>query len=200
MPIKETLILSALIVGGTVAASPGEFMSAGRYDLIRFDEADRTEWRVINDGVMGGVSRSRIGRTGQGTGVFEGDLSLENDGGFASVRALLGRHDLSTFAGIEVRLRGDGRTYQLRLRTDDRFDGVSYSAPFETEDGAWTTVRIPFAAFSPTFRGRTPTGAPQLDTKRIHQLAFLLADGRPGPFRLEIESVRAWRADGEDSR
>ena len=125
--IKVTLLLSAPMVGGLVMASPGESMNASMHDLIRFDETDRTEWRVIND-------------------------------------------------------------------------GVSYSAPFETTDGQWTTVRIPFAAFSPTFRGRTPTGAPQLDTKRIHQLAFLLADGQPGSFRLEIESVRAWSADGEDSR
>jgi monofunctional biosynthetic peptidoglycan transglycosylase len=169
-----------------------------RKNLIDFSDADRGEWYVVNDGVMGGVSRSDIRRTDKETGVFEGVLSLENNGGFASVRVVVGRYDLSAYAGLEIRVRGDGRTYQLRLRTDDGFDGIAYRANFETRDGEWATTRISFDQFLPTFRGRTLSDVSPLATSRIHQVSFMLADKKPGPFSLEIDFVRTWESDGND--
>ena len=165
--------------------------------LLDFGVDERVEWYVVNDGVMGGLSRSGMRRTDEGTGVFSGELSLENNGGFASVRALLGRTDLAAHAGLELRVRGDGRTYQLRLRTDDRFDGVAYKATFATRDGEWQTVRVPFDEFLPTFRGRTLAGEPPLDPARIHQVVFMVADKRAGPFALEIDFVRTWDGKGD---
>jgi monofunctional biosynthetic peptidoglycan transglycosylase len=138
---------------------------------------------------MGGVSNSDIQQTEHGTGVFEGVLSLENNGGFASVRVVLGRHDLSAYAGLDIRVRGDGRTYQLRLRTDNRVDGVAYRAQFETVESEWITARLPFDEFLPTFRGRTLSDVQPLDASRIHQVAFMLADKNPGPFSLEIDFI-----------
>ena len=160
--------------------------------IVDFSETDREQWYVINDGVMGGVSMSEMRLTDKGTAVFSGTLSLENNGGFVSARTDVGNCDLSIFAGLEIRVRGDGRSYQLRLRTDDRFDGIAYRAVFETRDGEWITVRVPFDRFLPTYRGRTLRDAPPLNTSRIRQLGFLLADKTPGPFLLEIDFVRAW--------
>lgn len=168
-------------------------------NLIDFSKADRGGWHAINDGVMGGVSQSDIRRTDQGTGVFEGVLSLENNGGFASVRVVVERRNLTTYSGLEVRVRGDGRTYQLRLRTNDSFDGIAYRADFETRDGEWTTTRIPFGQFLPGFRGRTLSDAAPLDTSQIQQLGFMLADKKPGPFSLEIDFVRVWKSTEVDS-
>ena len=162
--------------------------------LVDFGPSDTTVWAAIDDGVMGGVSRSGIRRTEDGTGVFAGVLSLENNGGFASVRARLGHRDLSGCAGLEIRARGDGRIYQLRLRADDGVDGVAYRSEFETVHGKWITTRLPFASFLPTFRGRILSDAPPLDRSRIHQLALMLADGKPGPFSLEIDFARTWEA------
>lgn len=153
-------------------------------------KADDTQWQVVNDGVMGGLSQSRMRTTDDHTGVFEGELSLENNGGFASVRALLGPTDLSRFTGVALRVRGDGRTYQLRFRLSNGFDGVAYRASFETTTD-WTTATIPFTSFVPTFRGRTLTDQPPLDPARIHQLTFMVADKTPGEFRLEIDWVKA---------
>ena len=164
-------------------------------DIIDFTDADRGEWLAVNDGVMGGVSRSDIRRTDEGTGMFAGVLSLENNGGFASVRVALPPQDLSAWEGLEVRVRGDGRTYQLRLRSDNKYDGIAYAAEFETRDDEWTTTHIPFPRFRPTFRGRTLNDVPPLDTSRIQQLAFMLADKNPGSFSLEIDFVRTWNSD-----
>ncbi len=159
--------------------------------LVDFPRSTTADWFVVNDGVMGGISSSTLEVSSDGTGVFAGDLSLENNGGFASVRTYLEGYDLSTFAGLVLRVRGDGRRYQVRLRTDDRFDGVAYQAEFDTDPDAWITVALPFAAFAPTFRGYVPANAPPLEPGAIRQLGFLIADKREGTFRLEIARVLA---------
>lgn len=151
------------------------------------------DWYVVNDGVMGGVSSSTIGRSADGVGVFAGRLSLENNGGFASVRTDVSDVDLAGCRGLVLVVRGDGREYQVRLRTDRRFDGIAYGAGFRTEPDRWITVVLPFDAFVPTFRGYTPRNAPPLDPAAVRQLGLLIGDGREGAFRLELERIVAVR-------
>ena len=172
------------------------FMPAQQPDsmvLVDFARPDASAWTVVNDGVMGGVSSSSMQVTDSGTGMFAGRLSLENNGGFASVRMQMDAPNLAAYAGLVVRVRGDGRRYQVRLRTDDRFDGIAYRAEFDTEADVWTTVVIPFSDFVPTFRGYVPPNAPPLDPNTVRQLGFLLADKREGAFRLEVDRVTAHR-------
>lgn len=189
--ILATVLALAAYGPGASVPGTGDTMDEST-TLIDFGGDDSSKWTVVNDGVMGGVSRSELKPTDRKTGIFSGMLSLENNGGFASVRAAVDHRDLATYAGLEIRVRGDGRTYQLRLRTNDRFDGIAYRTVFATRDGEWLTVRRSFTDFRPTFRGRTPTDAAPLDPAKIHQVGFLLADGRPGAFSLEIDFVRTW--------
>jgi monofunctional biosynthetic peptidoglycan transglycosylase len=142
-------------------------------------------WYPINDGVMGGASESEF-QAENGIAVFRGLVSLENNGGFASVRSALGNHDLSAYAGIALRVRGDGKRYKLNLRTDNQFDGINYQTVFTTEPGQWITVRLPFGDFLPSFRGQGLRSADPLDTRRIVTFGLLIADQQAGPFRLEI--------------
>jgi monofunctional biosynthetic peptidoglycan transglycosylase len=72
-----------------------------------------------------------------------------------------------TKEGDTLRVRGDGRSYQLRFRMNGSRDGVAYGAEFETKAGEWTEVSIPFAQFQPTWRGYRPRGAAPLDPSRI---------------------------------
>lgn len=172
--------------------------ATGAEQRVIVDFGDRNaNWRPVNDDVMGGLSTGRLRVTPEGTAVFDGELSLENDGGFSSVRGTLGRMDLSGFEGLAVRLRGDGREYQIRLRTNASFDGIAYRARLTPPAGSWQVVRVPFAEFDPTFRGRRPAGAPPLDVREIRQLGFLIADRQAGPFRLEIAWVRAYVGEAE---
>ena len=186
---------------GTVAGAGDGTVTAER-TLVDFAAADSalSAWRAVDDVVMGGVSRSRIRRTEDGTAVFEGDLSLENNGGFASVRALTGAMDLSGCDGVVVRVRGDGRRYRLRFRTDERFDGIAYQATFATTADEWTEAELPFAAFRPTFRGWEPPDAPPFDAGAIRQIGFMVADGQEGAFRLEIAWVRGRGTGGPAPR
>ena len=160
--------------------------------ITDFKESDGVRWSIINDGVMGGRSTSNLDLPESGTVLFTGFLSLENNGGFASVRRSLPAMDLSAFQGMVLRVRGDGRVYQLRIRTDTSFDGVAYQREFETTPGEWSEVKLPFRDFQPTFRGRIPRGVGPLDPGRIRQMGFLIGDKKEGPFELEIAWIKAY--------
>ncbi len=127
--------------------------------------------------------------------VFSGTLSLENNGGFASVRRLV-RSGLESATGVRLRLRGDGRRYQFRLRQDGGFDGVAWRAEFPT-DGEWQTLELRFADFEPVFRGYAVPGAGPVVPAAVRQIGFLIADKQPGPFRLQIRAIEFLPATGE---
>ena len=165
--------------------------------VVDFQSANGPEWYIVNDGVMGGLSQSSFERTPDGRGRFSGFVSLENNGGFASVRALMGNADLSSFDGIELSVRGDGRDYDFRLRTDGRFDGMAYRAAFATTEGEWQTVRIPFSEFEPTFRGWVPRNAPPLDPGAVRQMGLLVGGKQEGPFSLDIAWIRAYSMNAD---
>ena len=122
------------------------------------EERDKLQWRVVDDGVMGGLSKGRISFGESGVVRFEGILSLENNGGFSSIRtARMEPRDLSKVEGLVVRVKGDGRTYQLRLESDARYRGswpVSFKADIATTKDKWIEVRLPFSAFKGGWRGR----------------------------------------------
>jgi NADH dehydrogenase [ubiquinone] 1 alpha subcomplex assembly factor 1 len=171
----------------------GPTMKSDMKILVDFsDEDEKDQWRIINDGVMGGLSQSRIDINTNAIAVFQGQLSLENNGGFASVRRLLRQDNLTGYTGVALRVKGDGRTYQFRVRTNERFDGIAYRAEFQTSAREWLTVKIPFKSFIPTFRGQRVPNVPKLRPGNIRQIGFLIADMREGVFRLEIDWISAY--------
>ena len=164
-------------------------------DKLIFDFKNTKEgaqWRPVNDTVMGGVSRSRIEVTAQGTAVFRGEVSLANNGGFASIRSRPANHNLKGYQGVVLRIKGDGQQYKLGLKLDSRRDGPSYRINFPTQKGRWITVRIPFAQLVPTFRGRVLRNQPKVDPARIKSFSLMIADKQTGPFRLEVDWIGAY--------
>ena len=157
------------------------------------DVSEKGNWLIINDGVMGGLSKSEIVFSDSGTAVFKGTVSLENNGGFASARSKSRSYGLSGYAGLLLRIKGDGKNYQLRLRTDKRFDGISYRYIFETEPDAWITLRAPFAEFKPVFRGNILEDVPPILPSHIQQIGFLIADKQSGAFQIEFEWIKAYK-------
>jgi hypothetical protein len=143
-------------------------------------------WRSVNDGVMGGRSSGGMLQSDDGL-KFTGRLSLENNGGFASVRRLV-EQDFSSATRVRFEVRGDGRDYQFRIRQSSGFDGVAWSAGFSTND-EWMSVEISLDEFIPVFRGRTVSQAGPVVPSEIQQIGFLLADKNPGRFELEIRRI-----------
>lgn len=191
---ETTAPVIALVLVGLAVASVGA-QDVGFQKIIDFSSQDSGDWSAVNDGVMGGRSSSAMRRSGGGTAVFEGDLSLENNGGFASVRTEVPVSTLAGFSRLLLRVRGDGKRYQLRLRMSTAFDGVAYRASFETTRDEWSTVEIPLRAFEPSFRGYQPPNAPPLDLASVRQIGIMLTDKQEGPFRLEIDWIGADRGE-----
>lgn len=150
------------------------------------------KWYDISDPVMGGISSSEMVAE-DGAGVFQGVVSLEHSGGFASVRSAEGHYDLSGYDGLTVRVRGDGKRYGLRLRISEAFDGVNYQVDFTPAAGTWLDMKLPFAGFRPVFRGRPVAGHPPLDPATIKTFGLIIAGRQEGPFRLELESIAGYR-------
>ena len=148
-------------------------------------------WYVVNDNVMGGQSEGGF-RESSGELFFAGRTNT-NGGGFSSIRSGPLALDLSGQAGIRLRVLGDGRRYTWRLTTDARVYGreVAYWADFDTVDGEWQTVDIPFSSFVPRFRGSVLNG-PALDTARITGMGLMIYDKQDGPFELRLASIHAW--------
>ena len=166
--------------------------------LINFTDADETlRWLAINDGVMGGISQSGIKPSPLATGLFSGQLSLENNGGFASIRRRADDYNLADCMGIRLNVKGDGRTYQFRVKTDEQFDGITYRSLFTTDAQQWQIITLPFSGFCASFRGRPVPGAPALRPEHIKQLGFLLADKQPGAFCLEIVRIESYPATAD---
>ena len=161
-------------------------------NLIEFLPKETKDWSPVNDTVMGGVSSSAIVQASESVALFSGTVSLENNGGFASVRSRPQLLDLSGYQGIQVRVRGDGKRYQFRIRTDNRYDGPTYRTSFETTRGEWTVHKLLFSDFVPTFRGRILKNHPPLDPTGIQSFGFLIADKQKGPFALEIDWIGAY--------
>lgn len=159
--------------------------------LFEFTDARDADWIVVNDGVMGGRSAGFVS-VQDGTLRFTGTLVTQG-GGFTSVRAMRDV-DLSGAVGLELRVRGSGRPFEVEVNDGLRAYGRSISrrAPFPTTK-EWTTVRVPFASLRSTMFGRA-VNAPQADLSRIRSIGLYMIDGRDGPFALEVDYIRAYSA------
>ena len=159
-------------------------------ELFRFDTAASVaDFSPIDDRVMGGRSASRLRHDPAGYAVFEGEVSLADGGGFASVRSRplpLGGAQALT---CRIEVLGDGKRYKLNLRTDDLFDGVTYQAMFEPLPGEWTVLRLPLASFVPTWRGSLVDSVSAFRPESLRQLGLTIGDRQAGAFALAMRSI-----------
>ena len=153
------------------------------------------KWQAVNDGVMGCVSDGRFRITDKATLEFFGTLSLENNGGFASVRTKPTELAIKAGDTIVVRVRGDGRDYVLNLYTTSRQRAFSYRAALPTTKDEWTETRIHLADFVPTAFGRRVQGMGQVEPDQINGLGLMLSDKKPGRFTMQVEWVKVFRAE-----
>jgi monofunctional biosynthetic peptidoglycan transglycosylase len=152
------------------------------------------QWQVINDGVMGGVSRSTFTKAEPAGAVFAGVVSLENYGGFCSASSRQSAPvDASAFSGIALRCKGDGKTYKLTLKNDASFGGFSYQFRFAVLADEWMIVKAPFGEFKASFRGQPVPDAPPFNPGVVQSVGLLIADKQAGAFKLQVEWIQAYR-------
>jgi hypothetical protein len=155
--------------------------------LVDFSETSAShQWYVVNDGVMGGLSRGHF-TVENGIGIFHGHVSLANNGGFSMIKCNLPKTIIRGYSTAVISLKGDGKRYQFRVKSD-RSESHSYVYDFET-DGTWQSVEIPLAKLVPTFRGRT-LNMPDYPAEILHEVAFLIGNKKEEDFHLEIASMQ----------
>ena len=168
-------------------------MAPKRIVLLDFDADEILQWTAVDDVVMGGVSRSTLTQAAPGIARFSGNVSLENSGGFASVRTRPRAWSAAGATAFLLRVCGDGHGYKLNARTDDGFDGIQYQARFTPPAGEWREVRLAVESFAATFRGRAVPAAPSLDPARLRALGLMMSDGQAGAFELLVDWIAVER-------
>lgn len=173
------------------------------FDFTQFTTDLQAIWGAVDDVVMGGVSQSNISLAAN-YAVFSGNVSIENSGGFASVRTrnFSPSLNLSNYHGIELRVKGDGQRYKFFVRTEDKWDGIGYAHSFDTIVDEWLTIQVPFRDLVPIFRAKTVNEAAPIDTTQICSFQLMLSKFEydralnprftPGLFSLQVASISAY--------
>lgn len=178
----------------------GSFVMAENTPQILFDfsGADAAkEWQAVNDGVMGGVSEGKFKITDKKTMEFFGTLSLENNGGFASVRSKAKKLGLEKGDTIVAKVRGDGREYNLNLYLNKPLMAFSYRATVQTKKDEWIEVKVLLDKFEATSFGRPVKDAGAVKPEEVNALGFLLGDKKAGAFKLEVEWIKVEKKKAE---
>lgn len=156
------------------------------YDFSSNVNTSKNDWKIVNDGVMGGLSHGSFSINADGNGVFSGKVSLENNGGFSSVRYPMKSLAIADNTTIYIRLKGDGKEYQFRIK-DKSSANHSYITTFKTS-GKWETVAIKLATLYPSFRGKK-LDLPNFDKNFFEEIAFLIGNKKNEAFELILDKI-----------
>jgi hypothetical protein len=149
--------------------------------------SDITDWRTVDDTVMGGVSDGGFQLSEDGHGLYTGHVSLDNNGGFSSLRYRMPSIRIEGNTKAQLRIKGDGKAYQFRTKTDG-YDRHSYVASFQTS-GEWETIEIELGAMKPQWRGRR-LNMEDYPAEMLSEIAILIGNKREEDFRLELDWIR----------
>jgi len=174
--MAKNIILFILIITTMQTASIFEFNK----------KADISNWNIVDDVVMGGRSSGNFYLDNEGHGVFEGKVSLENNGGFSSLRYEFDKMSTKGFSKVIIKVKGDGKSYQFRVKSKSS-DYYSYITSFESSKD-WETIELQLSEMYPAFRGRD-LDMPNYDKESIEEIAFLIGNKKAESFKLEIESI-----------
>jgi NADH dehydrogenase [ubiquinone] 1 alpha subcomplex assembly factor 1 len=199
--IKTTILVLGVVgvsicLGAYRASGSDGYMTdekhAGRAhskEMVIFDfstVADPNEWEVEDDVVMGGRSEGEFSINDAGNAIFSGKVSLENNGGFSSVQHYFEPIDVSPYRTAFIRLKGDGKRYQFLVEAESN-ERHYYVYEFQTIKD-WQTVEVPLAEMYAVYRGQRLT-IPNYPGQTMTQVRFLIANGKPESFHLEIDKI-----------
>lgn len=158
-----------------------------KHPIFTFNKnSNLKNWTVVDDVVMGGKSSGHFKLDKNGIGIFYGKVSLENNGGFSSLRYRSDSIGTQGYQQLVLRVKGDGKRYQFRVKANIE-DNHSYVTYFTTT-GEWQIINIELKELFPRFRGRN-LSIPNFSGQTIEELGFLVANQKAEEFTLLIESI-----------
>ena len=149
-------------------------------------KSDITDWVVVDDVVMGGRSNGNFRINIEGHGEYSGIVSLENNGGFSSLRYRFDAKNVKGYSKALLTLKGDGKSFQFRTKSTVEHRH-SYIYKFKTS-GKWETIEISLKGMYPTFRGTT-LNIPNYPVETLGQIAFLIGNKKGENFELQIDTI-----------
>ena len=176
--------------------------------LFPFHEAKEIDkYLVTTDRVVGGdtVAALSLKRYASfASGCFEGIVRFEPDeaypnGGFANFRTKQEHRSVFelpflsmwTYSALAMRVKTDGRLYRFNLHSCDHSKEDVYQVEFTTRPGSWDTLVMPFPSFRLVSRGRLREDQYEFDRSALDGVGVLLADQQEGPFKMEIQWIKA---------
>ena len=148
--------------------------------------ANITDWKIVDDVVMGGRSNGQFKIDSDGNGIFSGDVSVENNGGFSSVRYQFEKINTTKESKVIIRLKGDGKEYQFRIK-NNRNTYYSYITNFKTS-GDWENIIINLKDLYPSFRGQT-MNIPNFTGNSLEEIVFLIGNKKNETFTLVLDRI-----------
>ncbi|MEL6140340.1 MAG: CIA30 family protein [Bacteroidota bacterium] len=147
------------------------------------------DWQVVNDGVMGGLSQGKAILSDSSV-IFAGTISLDNYGGFSTLRSPIQATDLSVYRTLKIRYRAEGQDFAIQLQRSTAFYNPYLKFPLPQTKGKWTSLEIPLSTFKEV-RMSKPTGV-DANAKLLSQtirLALINDGKKAGPFSLEVDFI-----------
>jgi hypothetical protein len=155
--------------------------------LFNFTQSsDISNWQILDDVVMGGRSNGNFKINENGHGEFSGDISLENNGGFSSLRYYFNTVKSKDYSKFVIKLKGDNKAYQFRVK-DKQTNRYSYIYKFSTTNN-WETIEIPFSEMYASFRGYR-LDLPNYNGIQMEEIAILIGNKKEEQFKLLIDSI-----------
>ncbi len=158
--------------------------------LYSFPEMGKGGWRIQDDVVMGGRSDSQLKMTDNNHAYFSGRVSLENNGGFCSIHQTVEKDPYklpNQSKSFLIRLKGDGKDYNFRVRTERGRHSYAYTFSTKGND-VWETITIPFDEMKATYRGG-PVNVPNYEGEPILEMQLLIGNKKEETFEIRIESI-----------
>ena len=182
--MTRLLLIACLLVVDQAQAG------ADKPGKVLFDFADPAAmrgWQIEDDGVMGGVSKGAFSRDRDGCAIFNGKVSLENNGGFSSVQCYFDPIDASSYRNAVIRVKGDGKDYRFIIESEK--DARHYYVAEFTTNAEWQEINISLRKMYPVRRGER-LDLPDYPGTKMAQVRFMIANGEAESFRLQIASIR----------
>jgi len=179
-----TIIFTAIIMNNPQQAEESTLLNASMMET-------EDKWRIVNDGVMGGLSSSKV-IVKDDKIIFSGNVSLENNGGFASLRSQINDYNFEKFSGIEIKIKGDGKRYSISMKETTYFNGYFYTNSFETKKDEWIVAQIPFNQFKLYYFGKETSSNKKIPLDNIKEISLLIGDKQEGAFEAEIDYIKLY--------
>jgi len=147
------------------------------------------DWMIVNDGVMGGLSESAI-TFNDNSILFKGNISLKNNGGFASIRGPKDKFNLSNFTKVKIKFKSDGRDFAFRLATSELYFKPNYKHNFSSTSQEWEIAELKLSDFKEYTLGQV--SGPNLPKEKMFNIirfGVILNDKKEGPFEIEIDYI-----------